>query len=183
MSVGLAALGCAVAIAACGSASPTKSSSGLTGQGKFAGALAFARCMRSHAVPNFPDPKVTGNSIQILGSSSGINTQAPAFKSAQQSCKHRLPGGGSPSHHQIAQAKAQLLTISQCMRAHGISGFPDPTTSLPSSRADYNNIMGHNGVFLAIPNSIDVRSPALSRPQLRATSDRPRVDRQAAAGP
>lgn len=163
MSVGLAALGCAVAIAACGSASPTKSSSGLTGQGKFAGALAFARCMRSHAVPNFPDPKVTGNSIQILGSSSGINTQAPAFKSAQQSCKHRLPGGGSPSHHQIAQAKAQLLTISQCMRAHGISGFPDPTTSLPSSRADYNNIMGHNGVFLAIPNSIDVRSPAFEQ--------------------
>jgi hypothetical protein len=162
-SLALAALGCAVAIAACGSASATRSSSDLTGQGKFAGALAFARCMRSHGVPNFPDPKVTGTTIQILGSSSGINTQSPAFKSAQQSCKHLLPGGGNPSQHQIAQAKAELLTISQCMRAHGIAGFPDPTTSPPSSRAGDSDIMGHNGVFLAVPNSIDVRSPAFAQ--------------------
>lgn len=159
LAVALAVLGCAAAITACGSASPTKTSSGLAAQRKYAGALAFAKCMRSHGVSNFPDPTVIGNSIQILGSSSGINPQSPAFKSAQQSCKHLLPGGGSPSQHQIAQAKAQLLTISRCMRAKGISGFPDPTTSPPSSRADHSNIMGHDGAFLAIPNSIDVLSP------------------------
>jgi hypothetical protein len=39
------------------------------------------------------------------------------------------------------------------------SGFPDPTTSRPSNRADYN-ISDRDGVFLAIPNSIDMRSPA-----------------------
>jgi hypothetical protein len=46
------------------------------------------------------------------------------------------------------------------MRAHRTSRFPDPTTSRPSNRAGYSDIMEHDGVFLAIPNSIDLQSPA-----------------------
>lgn len=156
---GLAVVGCAVTIAACGSPRPSHGSS-LTGKSKLAGALAFAVCMRSHGLPNFPDPKVDGNSIQIPGSMPGINRQAPAFKSAQQSCRHVLPGGGQPTQAEQQQAKAQLLTVSQCMRADGISPFPDPTASRPSNRAGYSDITEHDGVFLAIPNSIDLQSPA-----------------------
>jgi hypothetical protein len=52
--------------------------------------LQFARCMRSHGVPNFPDPKVTpgtaGNHVAYLP---GVNFQAPAFQSAAKAC-----GGG-----------------------------------------------------------------------------------------
>jgi hypothetical protein len=81
-----------VAIAACGSPEPSNGSS-LTGKSKLAGALAFATCMRSHGLSNFPDPKVSGNNIQIPGSMPGINRQTPAFTSAQQSCRHVLPGG------------------------------------------------------------------------------------------
>lgn len=54
--------------------------------------LRFARCMRSHGVPNFPDPKVTtgtnGNGVVDLRGS-GLKFQSPAFKAAGTAC-----GGG-----------------------------------------------------------------------------------------
>jgi len=49
----------------------------------------FAACMRSHGVPNFPDPgsgKVTINPGEI-------NPNAPAFKSAVTQCQSLLPRG------------------------------------------------------------------------------------------
>jgi len=160
--IAFAALGCALAIVACGSSDPTNSS-GLTGQSKLAGASAFARCMRSHGVSDFPDPKVTGNHIQILGANSGVNVRSPAFQSAQTSCKHLLPGGGPGSAHPSAQDKAQMLRLSQCMRQHGITGFPDPTLTPPSNPADYSGVLDRNGVVLAIPTSINTRSPAFKQ--------------------
>lgn len=152
---------CGLGIAACGSASHNQTTAG----GKRSSdALAFSRCMRAHGVTNFPDPSSSGGGIQIaIGSSSGVNPRSPAFQSAQGSCKHLLPGGGPGSGPPSPQARAQMLQIARCMRAHGISGFPDPTTTPPSGPAGYSAIMGHNGVFLAIPNSIDTRSPAFKQ--------------------
>jgi hypothetical protein len=37
-----------------------------------------------------------------------------------------LPNGGQPTPAQQAQALAQALKFSECMRSHGITGFPDP---------------------------------------------------------
>jgi hypothetical protein len=119
--------------------------------------------MRSHGVSNFPDPKEVGGSIQISGSRSGINPQSPLFRSAQQSCRHLLPGGGQPTRAGQQQALARMLHISQCMRAHGISRFPDPTLSPPSSRGGYSEVRGNGVAWLAIPDSIDVRSPAFKQ--------------------
>jgi len=48
-------------------------------------AINNARCMRSHGVPNFPDPKFLasgGNSVSL----DGLDTQSPAFKHAQAAC-------------------------------------------------------------------------------------------------
>ena len=141
---------------------PTTSSRGPTAQSKKAGALAFANCMRSHGVPNFPDPNASGPNVQLLGSSSEINS--PAFQSAQTSCTHLLPGGGPSSGPPSAQAHAQLLQISKCMRRHGISSFPDPRPgSPPSNLGGYSAIIGHGGYLLAIPSSIDMSSPAFKR--------------------
>ena len=141
--------------------SATQSRTGASGTGKYAASLAYSRCMRSHGVPNFPDPKQTaGGGIQISGSRSGMNPQSPLFMSAQQSCRHMLPGGGQPTHAGQQQALTRMLHISQCMRAHGISGFPDPTLAPPASRADYSQISSNGIAWLAIPDSIDVRSPA-----------------------
>jgi hypothetical protein len=164
LPIAVAAVSCAVAIAACGSTGPTNSRSGPTAKSKEAGALDFAKCMRSHGVPNFPDPKVNGQGIQLLGPSSGINPQSPAFQSAQTSCQHLLPGGGPGSGPPSAQAHAQLLQISECMRRHGISSFPDPRPgSPPANLGGYSAIVGHGGYLLAIPSSIDMSSPAFKQ--------------------
>ncbi len=88
------------------------------------GALAFAHCMRSHGVPNYPDPKGSGlvkESLQQLGVSSS------RFQSASSGCKHLLPNGGSgPSPAQVQQVRAQALEYSRCVRSHGVPNFPDP---------------------------------------------------------
>lgn len=126
----------------------------------FASALAYSRCMRSHGVAGFPDPKQVGGSIQISGSRSGANPSSPAFTAAQRTCNHLLPGGGRPTQAGGQRGLARMLRSAQCMRAHGISKFPDPTLSPPSNRAGYSDIMSNGVAWLAIPGSIDVRSPA-----------------------
>jgi hypothetical protein len=52
-------------------------------------ALAMSRCMRSHGVTNFPDPKFgsgpdAGVGIQLNGP--GLDRNSPTFKAAQQAC-------------------------------------------------------------------------------------------------
>jgi hypothetical protein len=148
----LATIAGTLAIAACGSSSKSSRPVGVSQ------ALKFADCMRSHKVPNFPDPSGGGGAIQIPQGSS-INPFSPAFKAAQASCAKLLPGGGPGRSPATAQQKAMMLHLSQCMRAHGVSGFPDPTSSPPSSPAGFRMAFGRPGAFLAIPNTIDPQSP------------------------
>jgi hypothetical protein len=49
------------------------------------------------------------------------------------------------------------------MRAHGVSGFPDPTTSPPSDISQYSFAIGRPGVFLAVPKTINVNSPVFKQ--------------------
>jgi hypothetical protein len=90
------------------------------------GALAFARCMRSHGVQNYPDPTSSGlvkESLQQLGVSNA------RFQSASRGCNHLLRNGGSrPSPAQVQQVRALALQYSQCVRSHGVPGFPDPAS-------------------------------------------------------
>jgi hypothetical protein len=87
-------------------------------------AIKFAACVRSHGVPNFPDPNAQG----VFSLSGPINT--PQFQRAQRTCATLLHiGGGPPSPARQAQALAHLLRYSQCMRSHGVTSFPDPTSS------------------------------------------------------
>lgn len=155
---------CGLLTAACGSSGKSSSSTAKRTMSALRGAtLAFATCMRSHGVPNFPDPRSTGPGMKPgMGFSlgSGVNPQSPAFRSAQASCRHLLSAGGPGSAHPSPQVNAQLLKVSQCMRQHGISHFPDPTTNPPSSTTGYSDTYSRDGVYLAVPNSIDVQSPA-----------------------
>ena len=56
-------------------------------------ALDNARCMRSHGVPNFPDPQFgAGGQASIkIGKRSGIDPRSPAFQRAQRACAKFLP--------------------------------------------------------------------------------------------
>lgn len=54
-------------------------------------AIAFARCMRAHGVPGFPDPTFSGANQQLnLGP--GLNPNSPAVEQASKACG--LPGEG-----------------------------------------------------------------------------------------
>jgi hypothetical protein len=122
--------------------------------------VAFARCIRSHGVPSFPDPKVGGHSVR-MGSPSTL--QSPAFRSAAHSCQRLLPKGPPGAGPAPPQARARMLRVSDCMREHGINDFPDPTTSPPSDPAGNSGVIGNGGYYLAIPRSIDVNSPSFKR--------------------
>ncbi len=150
---------CSVAVAACGAGASSYSASGSAGSSANNSAFVkFAECMRSNGVPNLPDP-TGGGGIQIP-SNSGIDPQSPAFQAARAKCSKLLPRGGPPTGPPSAQAKLAMLKISECMRSHGVTDFPDPTTKLPSSPAGYGQVTDRDGVVLAIPSTINVRSPA-----------------------
>jgi hypothetical protein len=73
-----------MAIAACGSSgNSTRTGASVNPQ------LAFAECMRSHGVPNFPDPSAGGGIPDALAPS-------PAFLPAAQKCRSKLQPGGGP---------------------------------------------------------------------------------------
>jgi len=120
-------------VAACGSSRPNTggSTAAQNNPADAAKALAFAKCMRSHGVSNFPDPtngelrlqvQKTPNSTSV----NGVEVNGPAFQSAMQACRSYLPTGGRPSAAQTAKARAQALAMSRCMRSHGVPNFPDP---------------------------------------------------------
>jgi hypothetical protein len=165
----LLATGCGAAagshVAQLGSSATTRAPNGTapTTTDKYAASLAYSRCMRSHGVPNFPDPRQVGGRIEISGSPTGMNPQSRRFASARENCRHLLPSGGETTQTERERALARMLRVSQCMRAHGVSGFPDPTLSPPSDRAGYSEIISNGVAWLAIPNSIDLRSPAAAR--------------------
>ncbi len=141
---------CATAISACGTGSQT-AKNGATG----GPLLKYAECMRAQRLSNFPDPSASGG----LAIPDDINTNAPAFKSAQQACASLSQG--SYSTGQTQSREAQLLALARCMRAHGVSSFSDPTTSPPPPSS--GNVMGGNGWYLALGTARQRQSPAYKK--------------------
>jgi hypothetical protein len=144
----------AVLLAGCGS--------GKTGAPKRTARQAFAAfsvCMRSHGVTNFPDPSA-GGGIQL---SDSINPFSPSFKTAHATCRHLMPGGGPPSGPPSAHDIAQAAAMSECMRKHGVNGFPDPTTTQPANPQNYSILEDRGGVILGVPKTIDPTSPVFQQ--------------------
>jgi hypothetical protein len=48
--------------------------------------LAFARCMRTHGIPNFPDPTSSGQVTHEMLAKAGINAHSPAVLQAADAC-------------------------------------------------------------------------------------------------
>jgi hypothetical protein len=136
---------------------------GTASTGKYAAWLSYSRCMRSHGVPTYPDPTQIDGSVRVPGSPAGVDPNTAAFTTAQDTCRHLEPNAGQPTNAEQQRASARMLKLSKCMRTRGISAFPDPTFSSPSNRGDYSDIVSNDGVWLAIPNSVDVHSPAFTR--------------------
>jgi hypothetical protein len=110
--------------------------------------------MRAHGLSNFPDP--TGNGLELP---IGVNVESPAFKSAQRACERYLPNKGAPPATS-AKDRAAALALSTCMRAHGVTGFPDPAFTPPQNAP---RVLILRGMVFAIGSTIDPKSPAFRR--------------------
>jgi hypothetical protein len=123
-ALAVALAGVALLAAACGNGGSSADSSAAGGSKAYQQALAFARCMRSHGEPGWPDPTSNG-----AFSTSGIDLNSPQFSLASSACKDLRPTGGVHFQLSAAQQRALLkqgLKFAACMRAHGIPSFPDP---------------------------------------------------------
>jgi hypothetical protein len=106
-----------------------------------------------------------GSSV-VIGSIPGINEQSPAYVAATKSCQKLLPqvGPGYGEQNASAADMAQARGWSTCMRAHGVSNWPDPGTYLPDipnpGSAGYSAIISVDGAVFLIPASINSDAPA-----------------------
>jgi hypothetical protein len=138
----------AVALAACGGGGSPPTT---TGSSNFDKALNFTKCMRSHGVPDYPDPNSKGEFITTPGSPSPKEPHS-VVRAALQACRHLWPAGGpgSLTAAQKQQIQQQALKFVQCLRAHGLADIPDPgangSISLP-------NGMGNSPQFKAAQRS------------------------------
>ena len=126
-------------------------------------AVAYAKCMRSNGVPNFPDPNASGGFA--FHARAGMNPSSPAFKAAQAKCRHFMPPGPGSGPPPSPQTLARFLNIARCMRQHGVYDFPDPRTSVPSNPfgSGAGVISDIEGVILIFPRTIDEQSPVFTR--------------------
>jgi hypothetical protein len=91
------------------------------------GAVAYAGCMRSNGVPNWPDPGSNGVFDKSKLSSQELGASSSRVQAAQSACRHLLPNGGNgPNAAQVQQIRAQGLRFSRCVRSLGVPNFPDP---------------------------------------------------------
>ena len=80
------------ALAACRDKNPQNDTDDSGGNVDSAKLADWTKCMRAK-LPNFPDPEVTGNTITLQLSGTGINGGSADFQNAQKVCESHFPGG------------------------------------------------------------------------------------------
>jgi hypothetical protein len=87
--------------------------------------LAYSQCVRTNGVPDFPDPPSNGKPRFPAAQQLGVSSSK--LQAAENACQHLQPDGGSgPTQAQVQQYRNTMLVYARCMRAQGISDFPDP---------------------------------------------------------
>jgi len=189
LGIGILAASVATLAAACGQA-PTTSTGGTGGtkgttQSQWSRAQAYASCMRSQGLANFPDP-TTGNGSSSGGSGpsisigydgmnfnfagTGIDPRSSTFQAAQKVCQPKLGIPAFSSGPVTQQMKQAALAFAACIRAHGFPTFPDPSFGAPPAKTPGSGAPGQpqavigiaskNGgsFFFKIPSAVDLQS-------------------------
>jgi hypothetical protein len=142
----------AALVAGCGGGTRADSSSKV-----MSAALAYAKCMRSHQVPDFPDPNGQGEfRLRPFTVEHGRTTPiedlvatSPAFQAAERVCGSFGSAGRPVAATQEQQEFQKSLKAAACMRANGVPNYPDPTLR--------GGVIDHN---FAADLNIDPSSPA-----------------------
>ena len=112
-----------------GTSTTASGSAGSQSDAPLAKAEAYAECMRSHGVADFPDPVVTPSGGYGFRTA-GVDPQSLAFRAAGQACNALAPAGWGSGGQPLSTAQQQLwLGWAKCIRSHGMPDFPDPTFS------------------------------------------------------
>ncbi len=141
-----------VLVAGCGGSNAPSSGTASAG-GPQAKALAYTRCMRNHGIPAFPDPTTPSGGGATFHMT--LNQDTPTFKAASQACRTLLPGGQQAATTSAQQIAAEVRWA-QCLRSHGVPGFPDPNSEGAIDSAKF-----------------DPTSPAFQRASAACTSQQP----------
>ena len=90
--------------------------------------LAFSQCMRSHSVPNFPDPQASGDAKFPSATELGVSDSL--YQAAENACQRLLPAGAGDRFPpaEVQQLLIGMRQFSQCVRSHGEPNWPDPIT-------------------------------------------------------
>jgi hypothetical protein len=152
--------------AGCGAATPgvatgstttttTATSSSVAGGRQAPGLLEYASCMRSHGVPNFPDPSGKGGIPKPALVTALKQVSSSQALAASNDCQHLLPSGGlsgQPVEAIPVQDQTDYLHAVACLRSHGITDFPDP-------------VFSGSSVHFTIPQSINTDSTQFKQAQ------------------
>lgn len=160
------AAACSSSPSSTGSVGSPNAKGSATSQSASSQAVTYARCMRSHGVPNYPDPDASGQLPKTDAQLLGVSTSQ--YQAAQQACRHLLPAGGSVQQQDaqcmqnsdcppalVQQMMAADLKLARCMRSHGVPNFPDPANGgsggpfFPISRAGISEAASRTHQFVA----------------------------------
>jgi hypothetical protein len=117
----------ALLAAACGSsAAPTGSAAAPSPGSTAAEAVAYAQCMRTHGVPEYPAP--ANGQMQKITSGQQVGVSDATLGTARNACESLWPYQAlTPAQQQ--QELTEDLKFAQCMRSHGLPAFPDPVAT------------------------------------------------------
>ena len=85
----------------------------------------FAACVRKHGFPSFPDPPWSNGELNSLGFTK--RRISPLENGACHGAA--LAAGAVETPTELQERLAADLRFSECMRAHGVSNFPDPSSN------------------------------------------------------
>lgn len=90
-------------------------------------AVAFSRCVRGRGVPNWPDPSSSGQIPKESARQLGVS--GARLQVALNACQHLLPDTGNIDDDPAAlnQWWSEMRHFAQCMHAHGVPNWPDPS--------------------------------------------------------
>ena len=109
----------------------TSSGDSESGTGTFDQAVAFAQCMRSHGLAEFPDPDASGElTIDGILNGSSLDPDSSLWKRAVAACEDLQPPGFTGTRRTSAQ-QAASLEFARCVRENGVRDFPDPDPNGP----------------------------------------------------
>jgi hypothetical protein len=113
-----------VLLAACGGNGAAHTHAGSVDQRATVALRDFARCVRAHGLPDFPDPQVGSDGVPRLPDSA---PDVPGV--AQRACRAaaaRIPARFTETQPVPTADFEKLLRLARCMRVHGLPDWPDP---------------------------------------------------------